>query len=165
MGWSGIWLVAVRPGETAEQAVNRGTEAWIEQDDAGLSIVPNPAAEATDLSAATDRWIDHIVGLLRRENPRFEMVEEHHDGDHRRSVVLDDPDGPVSATVYSGEVQLLPRRGWDDPPDQPGYGFFAMWRYCQLIAAEGCVAHDPDDDELVDLTLSGDEAAATYLWF
>jgi hypothetical protein len=28
MGWSGIWLVAVRPGETAEQAVNSIVAPW-----------------------------------------------------------------------------------------------------------------------------------------
>jgi hypothetical protein len=62
-------------------------------------------------------------------------------------------------------VQLLPRRGWDDPAGQPRAGFKVMWRYCQLIADEGCVAHDPDEDELIDLTLSEHEAAAAYLWF
>jgi len=157
--------VAVRTGETAEQAINRGTEAWIEQDDDGVSIVPNPDAEETQLSEETDRWIDHIVDLLRRENPRFEIVNEHHDGKHRRSVMLDDPDGPVSATVYGAqEVQLVPRRGWDDPTDQPGAGFSTMWRYCQLLAGEGCVANDPDDDEIIDLDLDEEEAARTYFW-
>jgi len=157
--------VALRPGETAEEAITRGTDAWINQDADDVSIVPNRDANTTEPAATSDRWIDHIVDLLRVENPRFEVVEEDSDGDHRRSVVLDDPDGPVSATVYRSEVQLLPRRGWDDPANQPGAGFTAMWRYCQVLAGEGCVAHDPDDDELIDLSLTEDEAAATYPWF
>jgi hypothetical protein len=40
-----------------------------------------------------------------------------------------------------------------------------MWEYCQLHAAEGCVAHDPDTGERIDLDLDWDEAVRTYLWF
>jgi hypothetical protein len=150
MGWSGIWLVAPGPGESAEEAIVRMT--------------PNADGEQIGLDESTDRWIERIVDLLGRHNPWCGVVEEQRDGDHRRSVVLEDPSGPVSVTVHAGEVQLLPRAGWAAPPDRPGAGFTAMWEYCQLLANEGFVAHDPDDGKLIDLDLGPDEAARTYLW-
>jgi hypothetical protein len=147
MGWSGIWLVAVRPGETAQEASG------------------HPDREEAGVDAGTDRWIEGIVDLLCRHNPWCKVIDEHHDGEHRRWVVLEDPSGPVSVTVHPGEVQLLPRPGWEAPPERPDAGFTAMWEYCQLLAGQACAAHDPDDGKLIDLDLDWDEATRTYSWF
>ena len=53
MGWSGIWLVALRPGETAEEAAARTTEMWIAEtdDDAEHCIAYDPDyGELVDLT-------------------------------------------------------------------------------------------------------------------
>ena len=103
--------------------------------------------------------------MLRAENDRFRVVDEGiGDDGHKAWVILDD-DGPVIATVCPEEVQLQPPRGYTGIEDRQGVGFAAMWRYCQIIAdAEHCIAYDPDDDELVDLTLPEGEARRRYNW-
>ena len=105
-------MVALHPGETAKTAIDR------------------TAAEGTPLDGSTDGWIGGIVDILCRHNPWAKIVEDQRDGDHRRCVVVEDPNGPVSVTVRPGQVQLLPRSGWTAPPDRPGVGFAAMWEYC-----------------------------------
>src|SRR5437016_11474748 len=116
MGRSGIWLVALRPGETAEEAVARTTAGWIEPDDDDVALVGNEEHQPTELGEATDQWIERIVGLLRGENPTFEISEEHlNDAGYREWVVLEDPAGPVAVTIYGDQVQLLPRSTYEDP--------------------------------------------------
>jgi hypothetical protein len=165
VGWSGIWLIALRPGEDAEAAVAHTTDASIDDDDDGPAIVANDDAEPAERSEATNAWCERIVALVCRDSPGFAIVEEQRDDDgHRQWFALDDPDEPVVATVYADQVQLEPARGYRDPDDQPGLGFRTMWRYCQLLAGEACVAHDPDDDEIIDLSLDEDEARHRYNW-
>ena len=166
MGWSGISLIALRPGETADEAVNRTTAAWMEgYDDGNMVLVGNEDQEDTEPSDETDAWIERIVELLRAENPRLEIIDDQRDdAGHRRWVTLDDEDGPVVIYVYRDEVQLEPGRGYQNPEDQPGAGFHVMWRYCQLLAGEGCIAYDPDYDEHVNLDLDEDEARGVYNW-
>jgi len=148
--------------------VARTTAAWIETDnDDNMVLVGNEDQEDTEPSDGTDAWIERIVGLLRTENPRLEIIgDERDDAGHRRWVTLDDSDGPVVVTVYRDQVQLEPARGYQDPDDDPGAGFRAMWRYCQIVTPEGCIAYDPDYDELMDLdfSLAEAEARGIYNW-
>ena len=61
MSWSGIWLIALRPDETAEEAIERTTAAWIESDDdGGMTIVGNEDQEERTPDADTDAWMERV---------------------------------------------------------------------------------------------------------
>jgi hypothetical protein len=168
MSWTGISLVRVSLGQTAEDAVAATIGGWLTVTEDGMASVPNPRADAPEPSAENDRWMDEVVQLLTGANARLRTAEEQFDdgpGHHRRWITLDDDDGPIWFAVYPGEVLVTPARGdarFDDEVDDP---FATMWRMCQLLAREaGCVAYDADEDELVDLSLDLDQARTRYLW-
>src|SRR4051794_9751884 len=80
MGWSGIWLIALRPGESAEAALSRTTDASIDWDgDDVPAIIASEDQEQTEHNDATDAWCERIVGLLCRDSPGFAVVEEKRD--------------------------------------------------------------------------------------
>jgi hypothetical protein len=168
MGWAGISMVRVRPGETPEQAVAATIAEWIEVTEEGLVTVSNPGVAATVPSDETDTWMDRVVESLEAGNPKLRMTEEKLvDGaaHHRRWIVLDDDAGPVYFVVYPGEVMVKPGRGYQDPEGQDGSGFAVMWGACQLLARQAdCVAYAPDEDEMVDLSLDVATARERYFW-
>jgi hypothetical protein len=75
---------------------------------------------------------------------------------------LDDGVGPVFVQVYGKEVQLRPKKLWENPDDLDGFAI--MWSHCVALGKTGCVAHDPDEDELVDLSIDVETARSWYNW-
>jgi hypothetical protein len=65
--------------------------------------------------------------------------------------------------MYSNQVQLQPKKRWQWSKDIDA--FAVMWKYCVNINRyAGCVAHDPDYDEVFDLTLDVETARSLYNW-
>ncbi|MCL1598274.1 MAG: hypothetical protein M3094_03755, partial [Actinomycetia bacterium] len=88
-------------------------------------------------------------------NPDLRVVDE--------SGTLDDGRGPVWISIYPNEVQLKPKKWWngDDEVD----GFAVMWSYCTALASRAqCVAHDSEEEELIDLSLDLETARSFYNW-
>lgn len=164
MGWSGLWLIALRAGETPNEAIARGMLATMEENDEGMAIVANPEVEDTEPSTDTDEWIADMVQLLTSANASLQIVEDQRNqSGHRRWVVLTEDDGPVVATVYLDSVQLQIADGYVDPDGEDGAGFDTLWRYCQIISASvPCAGHDPDYDQLLDLRLPPEAARQLY---
>lgn len=162
MGWSGIWLVRRRPGESDEAAIDRVISVSTELRDGEPWIVPNDNVEEV---APDDDFILAAAALARSINPDLAVTAEEYEDGHLRRMTLDDGDGPVVIHLYPGEVQLKPPYGWSDPPDANGTGFHVMWSQVTAIAERfDCVAHDPDFGDVTDLSLEEDEARAAYGW-
>jgi len=152
MSWSGIYLVHVPDGVTPQQAVDATVVGWL----------ASPHVRGSHLMALSDpvevepdpdfraRARDVVMSV----NP---LLAPRDDGG------LDDGIGPVVIYIYAVEVQLLPKRRWNDPEDVDG--FAVMWDYCVALGeGANCVAQDPDEDELIDLSLELWEARRRYNW-
>jgi hypothetical protein len=152
MGWSGIWLIHVPDDVTPRQAVDATIDGWF----------ANPAVPGSHLMAVPDpveitldpEWAAKVKRAIYTVNPNLRRTEY---GYH------DDGVGPVMIYIYEDQAQLLPKKQWDDPVDMDG--FAVMWDYCVAVAdATGCVAHDADDDEIIDLSLDVETARRRYRW-
>jgi hypothetical protein len=152
MSWSGIFLVHVPEGASPEAVVNETIVGWI----------ANPSVSGSHLMAVPDvvviehdpDWPAKALAAVMGVNPDLRPVDD--------SGFLDDGVGPVFVHVYGTEVQLMPKKFWDNPRDLDG--FEIMWSYCIALGETGCVAHDPDEDELIDLTLDLETARSWYNW-
>jgi hypothetical protein len=155
MGWSGVWLVRKKPGESDEAAIDRTTAASIELRNGVPWIVPNDNVEG---SAPDDEFIRAAAARAQSINPRLEVVEETSEDGHLCWLRLAADEGPVDLNVYRGEVQLQWGRAWVDES-----GSRSMWSYIKALAEMfDCVAHDPDYGDVLDLSLDEDEFAESY---
>jgi hypothetical protein len=75
---------------------------------------------------------------------------------------LDDGVGPVFVYVYDTEVRLRPKKLRAKPDDLDGFAI--MWSYCVALGKTRCVAHDPDEEELIDLAVDMETARDWYGW-
>jgi hypothetical protein len=153
VSWPGIFLVRVPEGTSPRAAVDATIVGWI----------PNPNLPRSHIMAVRDpveieaapEWPARCREILFNVNPNLSFV-----GD---SGVLDDGVGPVTIHIYSNEIQLMPKRNWLEPDDMDG--FAVMWDYCVALAVHAdCVAHDPDDYELINLGLDLRTARRIYNW-
>ena len=152
MSWPGIFLVHVPEGVPPQAAVNETIVGWY----------ANPGVPGSHLMAVPDivefehdpDWPAKALETVLKVNPDLEPVED--DG------FLDDGVGPVFVYVYGTEVQLRPKKYWENPNDLDGFAI--MWSYCVALGETGCVAHDPDEDELIDLALDVETARSWYNW-
>lgn len=152
MSWPGIFLVHVPEGVSARAAVNETIDSWF----------ANPGVPGSHLMAVPDLveiehdpdWPERAMETVLEVNPDLEPVAE--------GGFLDDGVGPVYVYVYGTEVQLRPKKFWKNPDDLDGFAI--MWSYCVALEKTGCVAHDPDEDELIDLTLDMETARSWYNW-
>ena len=151
MSWSGIYLVHVPEGVSPRAAVDETIAGWF----------ANPVAPGSHLAAVPPHveiehdptWPSRAVTALQEVNPELRRVD---DGG------FDDGVGPGVIYVYGTEAQLMPKKDGEEPNDLDGFAI--MWSYCKALADTGCVAHDPDDDEIIDLSLELWEARRWYNW-
>jgi len=152
MGWSGIWLVHVPDDVTAQQAIDATIEGWFANPNvpgSHLMAVPDPVKITED-----PQWGMKVRNAVLSVNPNLRPTSHGY---------LDDGIGPVVIYIYSDQAQVLPKKQWTEPDDMDG--FAVMWGYCVKVAERtGCVAHDPDYDEIVDLSLDVETARDFYLW-
>jgi hypothetical protein len=152
MSWPGIFLVHVPDGVSPEAAVNETIVGWM----------PDPRDPGPHLMAVPDlveiehdpEWPSRAREALLRVNSNLRRVE---DGGY-----FDDGVGPVYVYVYGSEAQLRPKRNWVNPDGLDG--FEIMWSYCVALGETGCVAHDPDEEGFIDLTLDAHSAWRRYNW-
>ena len=152
MSWPGIFLVHVPEGVSPQAAVNETIVGWI----------ANPSVPGSHLMAVPDLveiehdpdWPAKARETVLEVNRDLEFVD---DGGY-----FDDGVGPVYVYVYGTEVQLRPKKYWANPEDLDGFAI--MWSYCVALGRTGCVAHDPEEDELIDLTLDVETARSWYNW-
>ena len=152
MSWSGIFLVHVPEGVPAQAAVDETIVGWF----------ANPNVPGSHLMAVPDlveiepdpEWPAKALAAVMGVNPDLRPVDD--------SGFLDDGIGPVFVQVYGTEVQLMPKKLWEDPDDLDGFAI--MWSYCVALGKTGCVAHDPDEEELVDLSIDVETARSWYNW-
>jgi hypothetical protein len=155
MGWSGVWVVRRRSGESDHAAIVRTTAASIELRDGIPWIVANDNVEE---SAPDDEFILAVAARARAIDPGLEVVDEHCDDGHLTWLTLAGQAGPVDITVYRGEVHLQRGEAWSEAT-----GFQSMWTYIQALAETfDCVVHDPDWGDVFDLGLDGDDFAGAY---
>lgn len=152
MSWSGIWLVHVPEGVTVEQAINATLVPMAQDsdDEEQASPAPDPIPVPID-----PEWSTKARRALLEVNPNLRPVDDSGD--------LDDGVGPVWIRIYPDQVQLQPKKRWQGPDDIDG--FAVMWEYCISVDRHaGCVAHDPDYDEVFDLSLDTETARSLYNW-
>ncbi len=146
-------MVRVPDGVSARAAVDATTVGWF----------ANPAVPGSHLMAVPDpvvieddpEWPALARQVLLDVNPDLKLVEG--------SGELDDGVGPVVILIYSNEVQLMPKKRWQEPDDMDG--FAVMWDYCVALADHAdCVGHDPDEDLLIDTSLDLRTARSLYRW-
>ena len=152
MGWSGIWCVHVPEGVDPQDAIDATVGAWIIWDAGGVSIEQNTDPPEVEIDP---EWQQRALEVLMDVNPRLRVVDE--DG------TLDDDRGPVWISVYPDEVQLKPKKRWRNPDEIDG--FAVMWEYCTALASRAqCVAHDSEEEGLIDLSLDLESARSFYNW-
>ncbi len=151
MGWSGIWCVHVPNGVDPQDAIDATVVSWIAWDGEEVSIEPNTHPPEVEIDPS---WAQRARGVLLSVNPDLREIDEY--------GTLDDGRGPVWITVYPVEVQLKPKNGWwSDEID----GFAVMWAYCLALAEQArCVAHDSEEEGLIDLSLDAAMAGSIYNW-
>jgi hypothetical protein len=152
VSWAGIFLVHVPEGVSPEAAVNETIVGWLpDPRDTGPHLVAVP--DLVEIEHDPD-WPAKARKALLGVNPDLRPVEGE--------GFLDDGLGPVFVYVYGTEVQLQPKKFWANPDDLDGFAI--MWSYCLALGKTGCVAHDPDEEELIDLTLDMETARNWYGW-
>jgi len=152
MSWSGIFLVHVPDGVSSREAVDETIVGWL----------ANPSVQGSHLTAVPDiveiehdpDWRARALESVLEVNPELRPVED--------GGFLDDGVGPVYVYVYGTEVQLRPKKLWENLNDLDGFAI--MWSYCVALGETGCVAHDPDEEGLIDLTLDVETARSWYNW-
>lgn len=152
MGWSGIWCVHVPYGVDPQDAIDSTVYAWITWDGEGVSIERNEDPPEMEIDPF---WAQRARNVLLGVNPELRAVDE--------SGTLDDGRGPVWITVYPSEVQLKPKKRWNGDPEIDA--FAVMWSYCVALAEQAqCVAHDSEEEGLIDLSLDLETARTYYNW-
>jgi hypothetical protein len=159
MSWAGIFLVHVPDGVPSEAAINATVHSWI----------ANPAVPGSHLMAVPDdvqidhdpEWPSLALEVLMNVNPSLERIDGS--GSGWDAGWLDDGTGPVYFKVCGTEVQLRPKKFWDNPEGIDG--FTVMWEYATALGQlASCVAHDPDEDLVIDLSLDLEIARSVYNW-
>ena len=159
MGWQ-IDLFQVPPG--ADQRVVRDVQYdWAEHDE--YSIPP--------ASDETDRWIEHVVGLLETVAPGLKILDDD-DGTpmlsrdrrgHLTYVRVWQPDGPLLSNVYPECLDVRIKRGYAESYD--GENFDALWDACKVLAEHAeCAVFPEYDDDSTDMTMDRDEARRELHW-
>ena len=105
--------------------------------------------------------VDNPLPLLQRKLDELALPACHAAMAQMKSI-LDDGVGPVFVYVYGTEAQLQPKKFWANPDDLDGFAI--MWSYCVALGETGCVGHDPDEGDLIDLTLDMETARSWYGW-
>jgi hypothetical protein len=152
VSWPGIFLVHVPEGVSPQAAVNETIVGWIADPggpDSHLMVVPDLVEIEHD-----PEWPAMALATVLGVNPDLEFVED--------GGLLDDGVGPVYVFVYGTEAQLRPKKYWANSDRLDGFAI--MWSYCVSLGKTGCVAHDPDEDELIDLALDVETARSWYNW-
>jgi hypothetical protein len=152
MSWSGIFLVHVPEGVSPQSAVDETIVGWVANPSvpgSHLTVVPDLVEIKHDPEWST-RALEAVLGV----NPDLLPVED--------TGFLDDGVGPVYVQVYGKEAQLMPKKFWENPDDLDGFAI--MWSYCVALGRTGCVAHDPDEEELIDLSIDVETARSWYNW-
>ncbi len=157
MSWTGIFLVHVPDDVAPDAVINATVVAWI----------ANPAVPSPHLMGVPDdveidhdpEWPSLALEVLLNVNPNLERIG----GSGWDAGWLDDGVGPVCIAVYGTEIQLRPKRFWENPTGIDG--FAAMWAYATALGEHAsCVAHDADEDLLIDLSLDLETARSVYNW-
>lgn len=164
MGWAGITVLPLEPGQDERDAIEAVTAARIVMTDEEPRV--EPSAERAPARANSDGWLTSVLPVLRRHNPRLELLEERRDDGtgQLHEVVLHDEREPCQVVVNRSYVGLEPAT-YSDEDQRSGRAFGVMWQYCLVMAHElGCIAWDSDDDELIDLSLDQATAYERYRW-
>ena len=152
MSWSGIFLVHVPEGISSQAAVDETIVGWLANPSvpgSHLTAVPDPVEVEHDPD-----WPARALEVVMGVNPDLRPDDD--------GGFLDDGVGPVHVYVYGSEVQLRPKKFWENPDNLDGFAI--MWSYCVALGKSDCVAHDPDEEELIDLTLDVETARSWYNW-
>lgn len=165
MGWGGIDLIPVRNGESPQDAVDRvyagGAQITFVDGEPVIEETP-PARDADEDSDAVDpRWMLEATRLLESQFPGW-VSDPPLEGvvpDDVEDLVLEHSGAPFWALVTPTYVNLnRVRRG---PAAEGDWSLW--WQTVQLFANEGCAVFHPDTSELLDPSLTDEEANARYL--
>lgn len=166
MGWGGIDLVPLLPGETRRQAVERAyadAEFLIVEDGVPrIESGPGPERDHTRVTRVERAWMLEARRMLEELAPGWRLVDENQEPGRRWpwSQDLEHPAEPMWVSIYGDSVTL--RLHKDVSIDDAGWAFW--WRVIRRFAAYPCLVYDLDYSEIVATSLSVRAARERYQW-
>lgn len=164
MSWGGIDLIARRGGEAPQDAVDRvyagGLQITVADGVPVVQQIPQtPDADGEPERTGADRTLEAIE-LLEAQMPGWntdpstgEAEPEDFDG-----LVAEHPEAPFWALITAEHVTL--NRVRSGPPAEGDWPLW--WQTVQRFAAAGWAVFHPDTSELLDASLTAEEADARY---
>lgn len=162
MGWGGVTVIWPADGQSDAEAIGAhfGTDVVLSENGDHL-VEPTGVYGSTDKpDASWDEFLLLAEQRLRWRHPgSFRLTDPATDANgHLISVELTDELDQV-VRLYPGSATVLPaRRGGDEQ-------FTRMWSYVTALAdLRRSVVWEGDDDVLIDVTLTAQQARQAYLW-